>query len=160
MIGAFPPTDVAVRDGRVYCVQPISPIVQVMDAGGKTLGGIVVAPPFYRAPVDRPLSMNQKEAFEDLAGFTSNNAFYPLRDGPGFVSVYSSFDLELGGFRYWLFRCTLDAGWEAHDCAMTESTRKPILVTPGGEVFLEEEGEANDPPVVGIYRLGVERAAR
>ncbi|MDX2206342.1 MAG: hypothetical protein SFU57_01750 [Gemmatimonadales bacterium] len=148
--------DVAVLDGRVYCPQRISPIVQVMDADGRELGEIAVAPPFYRTPVDRPITLNQKKIFEFDAGFTSHSAFYPLRDGPGFVSVYSSWDLDAGGPRYWLFRCTLDADWGVRDCAMTESPKRPIMITPDGEVFLEENGDADAPPVVGIYHLSVE----
>lgn len=159
MVQIFQASDVAVLDGRVYCTQPISPIVQVMGPDGKTLGRVAVAPPFYRTPVDRPITLNQKEMFEYVAGFTAHNAIYPLRDEPGFVSVYSSFDVESGSYRYWLFRCTLDADWGVRDCAAMESSKLPLLVTPEGEVFLRENGEADGPPVVGIYHLSVERDA-
>jgi hypothetical protein len=156
IVQIFTASAVAVLDGRVYCTQPISPIVQVMGPDGKTLGKVAVAPPFYRAPVDRPITLNQKEMFNYVAGFTSHSAFHPLRDGPGFVSVYSSWDVEAGSYRFWLFRCTMDADWGVRDCAMTESPKRPIMITPDGEVFLEENGDADAPPVVGIYHLSVE----
>lgn len=160
IVGIFQASAVAVLDGRVYCTQPISPIVQVMGPDGRALGRVAVAPPFYRTPVDRPITLNQKEMFKYVAGFTAHNAFYPLRDGPGFVSVYSSWDVESGSYRYWLFRCTLDADWGVHDCAAMESRKLPVLITPEGEVFLLENGEADGPPVVGIYRLAVEGAVQ
>jgi hypothetical protein len=156
LLRIFVNPDVAVLDGRVYCPQRISPIVQVMGPDGESLGRVAVAPPFYRTPVDRPITVNQKEIFKYVAGFTSHSAFYPLRDGPGFVSVYSSWDLDASGPRYWLFRCTLDPDYGAHDCAAMESTRRVVLITPEGEVFLEEETEFGAPPVVGIYHLSVE----
>lgn len=160
IVQIFTASAVAVLDDRVYCTQPISPIVQVMGPDGKALGRVAVAPPFYRAPVDRPITLNQKEMFEYVAGFTAHNAIYPLRDGPGFVSVYSSWDVEAGSYRYWLFRCGLDTDWGVHDCATMESSKMPVLITPDGEVFLKENGEADGPPVVGIYHLTAERVAR
>lgn len=159
-LSTYQPSGVAVLDELVYCVHPISPTIQVMNTDGKNLGAVAVAPPFYRAPLDGPFSTNQKEILKYAASFTSHNVVYPVRDGPGFVSVYRSYDLEAGGSRYWLFRCTLEADWGVRDCAMTESNKKVVLVTPEGDVFLEEEAEPNGPPVVGIYRLVEEKTER
>ncbi len=141
--------DIAVRDGRVYCIQTISPVVQVMDTTGRTLRHIQIAPPFYRAPEDRKMSFNQKDIFEWLSTWTTHTKIYALEGG--FASIYSTFDPERQQQQYALFLCNDNEG--RLRCGMAEHLGKPIAMPDGQTVLLEEEFGPNEPMRVGIFRI-------
>lgn len=141
---------VAVRAGRVYCIQTISPVVQVMDLSGAPVGQIRVAPPFYTAPEDRDEVLNQKAIFEYLASFTPHASFHPVEDG--FLSVYTRFDPELGEVRHHLFVCRGEAELR---CGIAQNTRKPVYAPSTETVYIEEEIGPDEPAKIGIYRLTI-----
>lgn len=149
MLGGF----LAVEAERLYCIQGISPTVQVMGLDGVEVGTITIRPPFYQDPVDGPFATDRKHALQFLSEWTAHRGVYPLREGAGFVSVYSQYDQSIEDFRYWLFRCAIEQEVQVSRCATAEVAQKPILVTPDGTVFLEEELSAGGAPVVGIYRI-------
>ncbi|HET7228363.1 MAG TPA: 6-bladed beta-propeller [Longimicrobium sp.] len=148
MIAHFDFGSVAARGNRLYCVQGISPVVQVMDRAGNPVGQIRVAPPFYLAPHDQKLTMNQKAIFDFMAGFTAHAGFFPV-DG-GFVSAYSRFDRAQGEVRFHLFVCH---GERRPRCGTVENVRRPVYVPSLDTVYLEEEAQPNAPMQVGIYRV-------
>ncbi len=148
---------ISVQGGRIFCAQVISPVIEVMDTTGIPLGTVRVAPPFYKTPIDSPFVANDKVFFGFLSQWTSHRKVFGLRDGAGFVSVYGQFDETRSGFRYWLFRCGLDADLRVSDCASIALAKKPLLVTPDGDVYLEEDTGPSEPPVVGHYAMTVER---
>ncbi len=155
-IGRMLGGSLALEADRLYCTQNISPVIQVMGLDGVEVGVITIRPPFYRDPVDAPFVVGRKEVLQFLSEWTAHRGVYPLREGAGFVSVYSQYDQSIEDFRYWLFRCAIEQEVQVSRCATAEVAQKPILVTPDGTVFLEEELSATGAPVVGIYRI-VER---
>ena len=152
-IGRMLGGSIALEADRLYCVQAISPMIQVMGLDGGELGVITIRPPFYQDPVDAPFAMDREHALQFLSEWTAHRGVYPLREGTGFVSVYSQYDQSIEDFRYWLFRCAIGQELKVTRCATAEMAQKPILVTPDGTVFLEEELSASGAPVVGIYRM-------
>lgn len=94
---------VRARNGRVYCRQPISPVIQVYSADGRQSDGIKYAPPFYKAGTDKPLSLFQDDLNAFGASWTEHLDFFP--SDSGFVSVYTSFDTLSNGRRFTIFKC-------------------------------------------------------
>lgn len=152
MIARFDFGALAVRGGRAYCIQTISPVVQVMDLTGAPIEQIRVAPPFYVAPEDRDAVLDRKAVFDFLASFTPHARFYPV-DG-GFVSVYTRFDPELGEVRNHLFVCRGERGLR---CGIARNTRKPVYAPSTDTVYIEEEVGPDEPAQIGIYRLTADR---
>lgn len=152
-IGRMLGGSLALEADRLYCIQGISPTVQVMGLDGVEVGTITIRPPFYQDPVDGPFTTDRKQTLQFLSEWTAHRGVYPLREGAGFVSVYSQYDQSIEDFRYWLFRCAIEQEVQVSRCATAEVAQKPILVTPDGTVFLEEELSAGGAPVVGIYRI-------
>lgn len=142
--------EIAVRGGRVYCIQTITPVVQIMDRNGRALGLLDVAPPFYRAPQDQPATLNLKRALEFFSTWTAHVNFFPL-DG-GFASVYSRYEPAGGEFRYHLFACR-ERGGEIVRCGVAAGLRKPVLFLSPDTIYLEEEVLPNETARVGIYRV-------
>lgn len=145
-----------VVDSLVFCVQSISPSVAIVNRYNGKTERTTVAPPFYREPVDTLLTLNQKAMFAWLGSWTAQINIFALARGAGFVSAYSRFDEAQGTFRYWLFHCSLDATLHPGRCSVAATMRKPLLVTPDGTVFLEEEVDPDGPPVIGVYRIAGE----
>jgi hypothetical protein len=148
MISHYDFGSVAARGDRIYCTQGISPVVQVMDLAGRPVRQIRLAPPFYTAPRERRLTMNQKEIFDFLGTFTAHARFFPV-DG-GFVSAYSRFDPGKGDIRYHLFACREQ---KQPRCGVVENVGRPIYAESLDTLFIEEEAKANEPMQVGIYRI-------
>lgn len=148
LLGAF-----NVLDSLVYCIQSISPAVVILNRNNHEFRRVVAVPPFYRGPVDEPFTLNQKAVFAFLATWTAHRSIYGLEGGSGFVSVYSQFNEQDGGFRYWILRCDLDAMLAVRGCGATETRQQPVLVTPDGKVYLEEDVRPDQSPVIGIYRM-------
>ncbi|HEV2148668.1 MAG TPA: 6-bladed beta-propeller [Longimicrobiaceae bacterium] len=148
MIGRFDFGAVSAREDRVYCIQTITPVVQVMDRSGKPARQIRLAPPFYTAPEDRDAVLNQKAIFDYLGSFTPHGRFFPVDSG--FVSVYTRFDRELGEVRNHLFVCREVP--RTH-CGIVQNIGKPVYAASLDTVYIEEEVGPNEPMQIGIYRL-------
>ncbi|MBB6069570.1 hypothetical protein HNQ61_001185 [Longimicrobium terrae] len=140
--------NVSVRGGEVYCTQGISPIVQVMDLTGRPIRQIRTAPPFYLAPKDKKLDLNQKAIFEFLGSFTTNAGYVPVEGG--FVSMYTRFNEDEGEVRYHLLVCREGTPMR---CGTLENIRKPIYIPSLDSIYLQEEMEPNAPVTIGIYRI-------
>lgn len=152
-IGRMLEGSIALEADRLYCIQAISPGIQVMGLDGGMIGAITIRPPFYRDPVDGPFAADRKTGLQFLSEWTAHRGIYPLREGTGFVSVYSQYDPSIEDFRYWLFRCELGQEVRVTRCATAEVAQRPVLVTPDGTVFLEAELSSTGAPVVGVYRM-------
>jgi hypothetical protein len=139
---------VTARGDYVYCYQSISPVVQVMDRTGRALRQIRVTPPFYVAPTDGALSLNQKAIFDFLGSFTAFSGFVPLEDG--FVSTYTRFDRAQGEIRAHLLVCREKP---ALRCGTVQNVRRPVYVPSLDTVYLEEEPQPNQPMRIGVYRV-------
>lgn len=148
MISRFDFGTVSERNGRIYCTQGVSPVVQVMDSLGRPVEQIRTAPPFYAPPVDREITMNQKAIFEFLGTFTAMREIYPV-DG-GHVSVFSRFDPAKSSLRYHLFVC--ETGQNGR-CGVVQDLPKPVYVPSLDTVYLQEDTEADQPLKIGIYRI-------
>lgn len=148
LLSRFDYGSVSARDGRIYCTQAVSPVVQVMDSLGRPVEQIRTAPPFYAPPGDHGFTMDQKEIFAFLGSFTALYAFYPVERG--FVSVFSRFDPAKSEIRYHLFVC--DTG-TTRRCGVAENLPKPVYVPSLEMVYLQAETEADQPLKIGIYRI-------
>ena len=148
MIWHFDFGSVAVHGDRIYCIQTISPVVQVMDFAGKRVEEIRVAPPFYQAPEDVKEVLNQKAIFDYLGTFTAHAHFFPVESG--FISAYTRFDSEAGEVRYHLFACNREPSLR---CGVIQNVRKPVYAASADTIYLEEEVGPNEPMRIGIYRL-------
>jgi hypothetical protein len=123
MFQLFRAAGVSTRDGRVFCRQPVSPLVQVFDTRGNRLPYPMVAPPFYLRQNDAPQSMNQRALERFAATWTEHRAFHPTADG--YLSVYSRFDPKAQRVRFQLFRCRAAKSVEMR-CGVAESEREPL----------------------------------
>ncbi|MBX9928221.1 MAG: hypothetical protein K2X99_04835 [Gemmatimonadaceae bacterium] len=120
-------TGVSALDGRFYCRQPISPIVQVFDNRGRELPSIRLAPPFYERGADAPQSMNQRAMDRFAATWTEHLDFFPTADG--FLSVYARFDAVNASRRYRFFRCWTSRA-SAPRCGVGETPSRPVGFLP------------------------------
>ncbi|HYW05375.1 MAG TPA: 6-bladed beta-propeller [Longimicrobium sp.] len=144
---------VTTRADTVYCTQGISPVVQVMDRTGRAVRQIRVAPPFYVAPTDGELKLNQKAMFDFLGTFTAMGGFTPVEGG--FVSMYTRFNQEAGEIRVHLLVCRNGAPLR---CGTVENIRKPVYIPTLDTVYIEEEPQADRPARIGIYRIAKREA--
>ena len=148
MMGALVFAGLQVRNGRIYCSQNTTPVVQVTDTTGAALPPITIAPPFYVGPVDRPLTMNTKQMLAFNASFTTHVSFVPT--DAGFVSTYSQYDTTMQQNRYLLFACDSTQG--ARRCGTLETNRRVLHVAAPDTLYLQEQG-GDGALVVGRYRL-------
>ena len=136
---------------RIYCMQPISPSIQVFDLAGDSVGTIDVVPPFYRRGKDAPQSMNQLSINEFTSTFTENVDFFPFEHG--FVSVYTHFDRATSRRFFELFRCVLQND-NQYRCGMTQSALRPFTVIGGDTVATIIYGtRADSPPHLRLSKL-------
>ncbi len=103
VIRAFAFREVSRLGARLFCAQPITPVVEIYDTTGHFLGVSRRAPPFYRTPVDQPEGTNAKKLLQYQSTWTDHVKFFPMRDG--FVSVYASYDTTAKRIAYMLFEC-------------------------------------------------------
>lgn len=148
MLGSLVFASLSVLGDRIYCAQATTPIVQVVDTLGRAHTPITIMPPFYVAPVDRPLTMNSKHMMAFNASFTTHVAFVPTRSG--FVSIYSKYDTTAQQTKYYLFAC--DSAKISHSCGTHRSDRRILQVTSPDTVYVEESSTGSGT-VIGRYRL-------
>ncbi len=148
MIWALDWSGVSALGERIFCIQNISPVIQVMDNSGTPIENIRIAPPFYLPPADQQLVQNQQFIFDYLASTTLHEMFVPFEEG--FVSVYSTFDRHHGELRYSLFVCRT---FGTVRCGMVQGLRRPVYIESMDTLYIEEEPSEEGPQVLGIYRL-------
>lgn len=149
MIGTLTYGSVAARGGRLYCTQMISPVVQVMDSLGRPIEQIRLAPRFYTAPEDRPLTQDRGEILRYLGSFTSHVAFHPVEGG--FVSVFSRYSSEWTDIRYHLLVC--DTTRVEPRCGVVYDLPKPVYVPGLDRVYVEEYRALDEPMRISVYRI-------
>jgi hypothetical protein len=94
---------VARAGDRLFCMQPLTPVVQVHDTAGGFVGAIRRAPAFYRPAPNRPETLNEKARQRFQSEWTAHSVIFPYADG--LISVYTTGDLDVGDVRYFLFAC-------------------------------------------------------
>lgn len=140
-LGLFRNVGVSVNESRLYCRQPVSPVVQVFTLSGDSLPSIKVIPPFYRMGADAPQSMNQLTVNQFTSTWTEHLDFHPF--GNGFLSVYAHFDVKRNARVYSLFRCVGDTGPSGYRCGTTEMTRRPLAFIAPDTIVTVELAEAS-----------------
>ncbi|WP_419943492.1 6-bladed beta-propeller [Candidatus Palauibacter sp.] len=132
----------------ISCTQPISPTFQVIEG---EVPGLSYAPPFYRAPEDRPLAgVTQSVMFAFLSTWTSHGEAYVWRDR--FLSVYSSYDEELASVVYHVFTCVLDRG-RVQECGAVEGLGRIVDAPSRDTIYVEEISDAAAPTVIAVLSI-------
>lgn len=139
---------VTTHNGEVYCTQGISPVVQVMDRGGRPVRQIRIAPPFYVAPADVEIDLNQKAIFRFLGSFTANAGYLAVQGG--FVEMYTRYDEREQEIRYHLMICR-EGG--SRRCGTVQHIRKPLHIPALDTLYLAEEIEPDSPVRIGVYHV-------
>jgi hypothetical protein len=142
---------VAIGYGKVYCRQPVSPVVQMLGLDGRSLGVLRRAPPFYMRPPDisqRNANKPTMDAFR--AKWTEHAYFFPR--SKGFLSSYTTFDLKNGRDRHLLFAC--DSATGPTRCGTSELAGRPAdFIAPDTLVVVEPIEHADDLQRLGFYVL-------
>lgn len=135
---------------RILCIQPISPTIQVADSAGNTIAVVHNAPPFYRAPRDIPMTLNEvdKHAFE--SSWTWHYRVFAR--GAGFLSVYQTVSAKTGQRDYWLYSCP-DLAKRAH-CVAGPVHGEPVrFAEPDTLVVVNESVGAENRMRLDTYIL-------
>ncbi|MBL0938580.1 MAG: hypothetical protein IBJ03_06785 [Gemmatimonadaceae bacterium] len=148
MLGSMVFATISKNADRIFCALPTTPVVQVVDTSGRLLPPVTSAPPFYVAPLDKPLTMNTKQMMAFNASFTTHVAFTPTPSG--FVSTYSQYDTVGQRTKYMLFAC--DSANAIRTCGTSQVDRRVLHVASPDTVFLEEP-RVDGRLVVGRYRI-------
>lgn len=136
---------------RLYCMQPVSPVIQIFSVAGDSIGTIDVVPPFYRRGKDAPQSMDQLAINRFTSTWTENVDFFPFENG--FLSVYTHFDSTKNRRLFELFRCTGQNAGNYH-CAMAQSTLQPLALIGSDTIAsVIYDRRANSPPRLRFNRL-------
>jgi hypothetical protein len=149
MLGAFVFSRIEQRAGRVYCSQPSTPVVQVINERGTLVDSIVDAPPFYVAPPREKMTTNSKKATDYTAKFTMHLGLVPT--GDGFVSIYRRFDPVAGRLAYSLFACRGEGAQRR--CGTVSTPREILHIAEPDTIYIAEESPDHTQARLGIYRL-------
>lgn len=142
---------VSEHGARLYCRQPVTPVVQVLAEDGTFVGAIRVAPPFYRRGADQAASMDQLETERFRSTWWEHAQFYPLAHG--FVSVYMSYDTTAANTKYRLFACDSSGAHSA--CGVAEIHGAPLtFVYPDTLVVSEPLARVGTAHELGLYVIG------
>ena len=132
----------------ISCTQPISPTFQVIEGGIPSLS---YAPPFYKAPEDRPLvSVTQSGMLAFLSTWTTHAEAYVWRDR--FLSIYTSYDEELATAVYHVFTCVLDRG-RVQECGTVEGLGRIVDAPYRDTIYVEEISDAAAPTVIAVLSI-------
>ena len=132
----------------ISCTQPISPTFQVIEGEVPSLS---YAPPFYKAPEDRPLAdVTQSGVFAFLSTWTSHGEAYVWRDR--FLSVYTTYDEELATVVYHVFTCVLDRG-RVQECGTVEGLGRIVDAPYRDTIYVEEIPDAAAPTVIAVLAI-------
>jgi len=133
----------ATAGDRIYCVQPLSPIVQVLTSSARLKGAFRMAPPFYRAPQDIPATLNERAMHAFESTFTAHFAIHPWKRG--FLSVYYRYDTTQARDEYRLFACERPSD-RSPRCAVALSPGTPLrILQPDTLVVAETSVDATGP---------------
>ena len=132
----------------ISCTQPISPTFQVIEGDVPRLS---YAPPFYRAPEDRPLAgMSQSDMFAFLSTWTAHSEAWVWRDR--FLSVYTSHDEELATTVHHVFTCVLDDG-RVRECGTVEGLGRILDAPHRDTIYVEEIIDAAAPTTIAVFSI-------
>lgn len=140
------------RGGRLFCVQPLTPVVQIFDTLGRYLGSSRRAPAEYLPAPLTPQTLNAVETQQFESRWTAHLAMYPTTTG--FISVYATWDQTAGDNRYLLFSC--DSATFAVRCASTWSPGQPVALV-GDDTLLIVSEHAGGPLRLTRYKVGLAR---
>lgn len=150
LLQLFRGTGVSASGGVIYCRQPLSPVIQLLGEDGRRAGVVAIAPPFYARTADVPETLNQVTIDHFRTRWTEHSQFYPLESG--FVSIYTSYDVEAGANVYRVFTC--DTTGLRRRCATAIAPGKPAgLLAPDTLVVQEPLSERQSIRVLGFYRI-------
>lgn len=121
LLGEFQVFGIAYRDGRLYCRQPNTPVVQVFDESGRPLATIRSSPPFFTRPDDVPMTMNAVTFNRFIGKFWQHLNFYPTRTG--YSSIFYQRDSATGASVYRIF--SLDSTSQRR-FSLSELQNKPV----------------------------------
>jgi hypothetical protein len=116
---------VASSADRLYCIQPLSPLVQIYDTLGNFVGAFRRAPTFYKPPTHVAETQNVKEMLQYESQWTLHAGIFAFPGG--ILSVYQTYDLQRGAMNYLLFRCdSLTTATPNARCATAKSPGQPV----------------------------------
>lgn len=127
MAGKYAFRTVASSGGKLFCIQPLSPVVQIYDTLGNFAGVFRRSPTFYKPPGHIAETQNVADMLRFESQWTAHVGIFPFPSGV--LSVYQTWDSQRGGMNYLLFRC--DSGMTS-----TAKARCGIAKSPGQPVGL------------------------
>lgn len=136
-------------NGRVYCSQTISPVIQVMDSLGLHVDSIAVAPPFYLPPPDIEFVANQKAIFDWFSKWTVHSNFWPVEGG--WVASYNTFDQERGEMVYSIFACRYPEAEPT--CTAVDDFPKPLLAESFDRIYALGNMQPGETVHLEVYKL-------
>ncbi len=141
---------VSVYNGRIYCRQAATPVVQVLSQDGKLATTFRSAPPFYERGEDHPLSMNSTVMDQFRSTWWEHVQFYPT--ARGFISVYTTFDPRIRAGVYRLFVC--DSVNTRMTCHVSVVPGTPLtFLQPDTLIVSEPLRNAGDIRMLGFYTV-------
>lgn len=142
-------TGVAAANGRFYCRQALSPVVQIVGADGTAQGAVRRAPAFYkRGPGVSQRGLDEAGMEQFRSTWTEHGRFFPRPSG--FVSLYMMLDKQAKTDRQFVFACDSAAG--PTRCGTGELKGRPLdFRAPDTLVVAEPDGSAQAAPQIGLY---------
>lgn len=134
MYGFFRGAGVAALNGRIYCWQAVTPIVQVLSIDGTPIGSLNNAPPFYHRGADQPASTNAAEMNRFRSTWWDHLGFLPLVDG--FVSSFDSYDPKTAHSVFRLFAC--DSSSVTSKCHTSDVPGTPVAFVAPDTLYVSE----------------------
>jgi hypothetical protein len=135
---------------QTFCRQPLSPVVHILDAKTRSVALLRRAPPFYQRPGDIPQTMNNVVVSKFRSTWTEHARFFPR--ARGFISVYTTFDSQIGRDKHLLFACDSTSG--ATRCGTRESPGMPLdFLSPDTLVIVEPLKGSRDVQRISFYRI-------
>lgn len=150
MFQAFRFFGVSAVEQFVYCRQPLTPLVQIVDTRTKSTRYLRRAPPFYKRPADIPETTNQARVDDLRSRWTEHARFIPLPSG--FVSFYTTFDKKNGRDRYLIFMC--DSASRRAQCGTANLEDQPLDFLPP-DTLLVANSKTSPPALkaLSVYRI-------
>lgn len=151
LLGVFASSGVVAHDGRVYCFQHATPVVQVLDTNGVAVRTVNEAPPFNAESKDGVFVMDRQRMFNYIGG-TWKPLWLWAPTPNGFVSAYSGYDSVAQRPVYPIFSCENAAGQRR--CAQAVLNLRPLKIIARDSILVVDElATGRDRLRVGIVRL-------
>jgi hypothetical protein len=141
MLQLFRSIGVTADAGAIYCRQPVTPVVQVLDSTGRIVRVVRWTLPDYRAPSDAAESMNPRSIERFRSTWLEHMVFHPRPSG--FLSVYATFDPVQGRDRYIVLAC--DSTAATLNCGRAESSYNPLAFLPPDTLVLSLPADSAHP---------------